>query len=422
MKSRQAHLQRISRFLLPGEGVWWEKTENGYHFFDGDEDLETHSEGPLLLHHRSVLLEEVGKQQRVAWKFILDHGIPLPTPRLYLYDEDGNPLQNQQPSGHQSTVHLYSTNDESTHRNPNSDKTIASHPTEDQIITSYPTDGHTTASYPTDDHTIASHPTDDDTIASHPTDDDTIASHPTDDHTIASHPTDDHTIASHPTDDHTIASHPTDDHTIASHPTDGHTIASHPTDDHTIASHPTDDQTIASQCSSHQTSRDSQNHSTESSHCLQENSDTDPILEFRDTSNSIQDGQTDTCYKTTYATQIAKVIGHAPDVATFDKLRSELKSKQLTSHEERTKHDKLLATLQKAILNKRSSLMKNITHKVRGPNSGRVLIRDTSNFSPFFQSLVSCSRTIFSTSTEYLLQQLRINFRYDSSTYFIKIM
>ena len=144
----------------------------------------------------------------------------------------------------------------------------------------------------------------------------------------------------------------------ASHPTGDHTIASHPTGDHTIASHPTGDQTIASQCSSHQTSRDSQNHSTESSHCLQENSDTDPILEFRDTSNSIQDGQTDTCYKT----QIAKVIGHAPDVANFDKLRYELKSKQLTSHEECTKHDKLLANLQKAILNKRSSLMKNITH------------------------------------------------------------
>ena len=194
--------------------MWWEKTENGYHFFDGDEDLETHSEGPLLLHHRSVLLEEVRKQQRAAWKFILDRGIPLPTPRLYLYDEDGNPLQNQH-SGDQSTVHLYSTNDESTHRNPNSDKTIASHPTEDQIITSYPTDGHTTAS--------------------------------------------------------------------------------HSTDVHTIASHPTDDQTIASQCSGHQTSRDSQNNSTESSHCLQENSDTDPILEFRNSSNSIQDGQTDTC-------------------------------------------------------------------------------------------------------------------------------
>ena len=53
--------------------MWWEKTENGYHFFDGDEDIETHSEGPLLLHHRSVLLEEVRKQQRAAWKFILDH-------------------------------------------------------------------------------------------------------------------------------------------------------------------------------------------------------------------------------------------------------------------------------------------------------------------------------------------------------------
>ena len=67
----------------------------------------------------------------------------------------------------------------------------------------------------------------------------------------------------------------------------------------------------------------------------------------------------DTSYKTTYATQIAKVIGHTPEIATFDKLRSELKSKQMKSHEERTKHDKLLATLQKAILKERSS---NITH------------------------------------------------------------
>lgn len=70
----------------------------------------------------------------------------------------------------------------------------------------------------------------------------------------------------------------------------------------------------------------------------------------------------DASYKTTYATQIAKVIGHTPEIATFDNLRSELKSKQMKSHEERTKHEKLLATLQKAILKERSSLMKNITH------------------------------------------------------------
>ena len=68
---------------------------HGYHFFDGDEDLESHSEGPSLLHYRSALLEEVGKQQTY-------------TKVVHLYDEDGNPLQNQQPSNDQSTVHLNS--------------------------------------------------------------------------------------------------------------------------------------------------------------------------------------------------------------------------------------------------------------------------------------------------------------------------
>ena len=36
--------------LVPGEGVWWEKTPTGYHFFDGDDDPEQHSEGPLQVH------------------------------------------------------------------------------------------------------------------------------------------------------------------------------------------------------------------------------------------------------------------------------------------------------------------------------------------------------------------------------------
>ena len=59
--------------------------------------------------------------------------------------------------------------------------------------------------------------------------------------------------------------------------------------------------------------------------------------------------------------------------------------------------------------------------KVRDSNSWQVLIRDTSISHRFFQPLVSCSQAIFRTSTEYFLLQLRINFWYNSSTYFVSV-
>ncbi len=66
--SWQAHLERISAFLLCGEGVWWEKVSLGYRFFDGDDDADFRQQGPPLLHFRSTSLlrcqfpgEKVGK-------------------------------------------------------------------------------------------------------------------------------------------------------------------------------------------------------------------------------------------------------------------------------------------------------------------------------------------------------------------------
>ena len=34
------HLQRISPFLMAGEGVWWTAGDGRFHFRDGDEDSE----------------------------------------------------------------------------------------------------------------------------------------------------------------------------------------------------------------------------------------------------------------------------------------------------------------------------------------------------------------------------------------------
>ena len=53
----QAHLERISDFVLCGEGVWWTKDENGGTFHDSPGEPEHRPEGPALHHFRSWTLE-----------------------------------------------------------------------------------------------------------------------------------------------------------------------------------------------------------------------------------------------------------------------------------------------------------------------------------------------------------------------------
>ena len=87
-RSWQAHLERISTYLTPGEGVWWEKTPTGYHFFDGDDDPEQHSERPSLQYFRYTAIPEVISQHK-AWEVVLQKEIELLTPRLHKYRLDG---------------------------------------------------------------------------------------------------------------------------------------------------------------------------------------------------------------------------------------------------------------------------------------------------------------------------------------------
>ena len=92
LKSWQAHLEQISPFLLQGEGVWWHKTEHGYHFADGEDDLTSHPEGPQLYHFRSHSLDDVQDRKRKCSQEILDNKVSLPTPLIHLYDDEGNPI------------------------------------------------------------------------------------------------------------------------------------------------------------------------------------------------------------------------------------------------------------------------------------------------------------------------------------------
>ena len=68
----QAHLERIFDFLLCGERVWWSQDENGITFKDSCNEAEHRSEGPVLHHFRSWILEKEAEYIRSCWKACLD--------------------------------------------------------------------------------------------------------------------------------------------------------------------------------------------------------------------------------------------------------------------------------------------------------------------------------------------------------------
>ena len=86
LSSWQAHLERICKYLVKGQGVWWDKTVL---FLDGESNPDYHTEGPQLKHYRSSSLQEVIADTKKAWKTIFDHKVSLPITSLRLYDENG---------------------------------------------------------------------------------------------------------------------------------------------------------------------------------------------------------------------------------------------------------------------------------------------------------------------------------------------
>ena len=91
LRSWQAHLNRISPFLIPGEGIWWRQDADSYIFQDSMHDSEYHSEGPKLLHFRNSRLEDVAFRHDTCWQHILTNNIELPTPQIRLFNHEGDP-------------------------------------------------------------------------------------------------------------------------------------------------------------------------------------------------------------------------------------------------------------------------------------------------------------------------------------------
>ena len=76
--SWQLHLQRISPFLVAGPGVWWESTEDGFHFFDGDQDAPSQSHQPPLFHFRHHSIKDVERRQESSWKKVVQDRTIIP--------------------------------------------------------------------------------------------------------------------------------------------------------------------------------------------------------------------------------------------------------------------------------------------------------------------------------------------------------
>ena len=85
----QAHLERISDFLLPGERIWWSQDEQGVTFHDGPHQPNSHEEGPETHHFRSSTLKSEEKYLKQCWETIMEQKIPVPTSRIIHDREDG---------------------------------------------------------------------------------------------------------------------------------------------------------------------------------------------------------------------------------------------------------------------------------------------------------------------------------------------
>ena len=86
MASWQAHLQRISPYLIHGEGVWWKREQQSYRFLDSDTDNETQPQGPPLQHFRDTNIGTIWKQCEKAWEDTLESNTNLPTPYVRTFE------------------------------------------------------------------------------------------------------------------------------------------------------------------------------------------------------------------------------------------------------------------------------------------------------------------------------------------------
>ena len=151
----QAHLERISDFLVHGPGVWRQRTSAGIEFFDGVHSPAVHPEGPQMHHVRSTSLADIDIYLQNKWENCCYGQIHLPANHIRQYQSDGS-LNNIMMSDIQGTSQSVSAlhvtprtvrlvqvtpqpvNDAQTTPQPVSDAQITPQPVSDEQITPQP--------------------------------------------------------------------------------------------------------------------------------------------------------------------------------------------------------------------------------------------------------------------------------------------
>lgn len=88
--SFQSHLERISDFLLPGQGVWWLKTTSGIEFYDGPNKEEDYKTPGPELHFRNTMMGDLQAQLLKTWEECINESTQLPLPTVRQYGPEGN--------------------------------------------------------------------------------------------------------------------------------------------------------------------------------------------------------------------------------------------------------------------------------------------------------------------------------------------
>ena len=86
----QAHLQRISDFLLPGPAIWWKHCADGIEFQDGHDSPSQQLQGPDIHHLCSTSLSEIDIYLQNKWEECCYTHITLPANSIRQYQPDGS--------------------------------------------------------------------------------------------------------------------------------------------------------------------------------------------------------------------------------------------------------------------------------------------------------------------------------------------
>ena len=174
----QAHLERISDFLLPGRGVWWQHTPGGIEFLDGDHSPSQHPEGPQMHHFRSISLPDIDMYMYLhsKWEECCYGHVRLPATYIRQYHSDGS----------LSTI---TTSDVQVTPQPTSHAQLTAQPTSHPQLTAQPTSHPQLTAQPTSHPQLTAQPTSHAQLSPQPTSHEQLTAQPTSHAQLTAQPT-----------------------------------------------------------------------------------------------------------------------------------------------------------------------------------------------------------------------------------------